>query len=59
MSGTCTSMPYWAVPFTLEGTSTRPMSLRPMSLNCAGFLRSASAILGGSAGTVANLTTSP
>ena len=52
-------MPYVAVPLTLDGTSTRPMSLRPISLNCAGFLRSASAIFGSSAGTVANFATSP
>ena len=59
MPGTCTSMPYCAVPFTFNGTSLRPMSLRPISLNCDGFLRSASVIFGGSAGTVANAATSP
>ena len=48
MPGTCTSMPYLAVPLVFDGTSMRPMSLRPISLNCAGFFRSASAIFGGS-----------
>ena len=59
MPGTCTSMPYVAVPLTLEGTSTRPMSLRPINRNCDGFLRSSGLICGSSAGTVANLATSP
>ena len=56
MPGTCTSMPNFAEPFTLAGTSLRPISLRPISLNCDGFLRSASDTFGGSAGTVANAT---
>src|SRR5262249_22376271 len=30
MSGTCTSIPYLAALFTFSGTSTRPMSLRPI-----------------------------
>ena len=59
MPGMRTSIPYFAEPSTLEGTSTRGMSLRPISRNWAGFFRSASVICGGSAGTVANLTTSP
>ena len=59
MLGTCTSMPYCAVPVAFSGTSTRPMSFRPISLNCDGFLRSASPTFGGSAGIVANVTTSP
>ena len=59
MPGTCTSMPYLAVPLTFDGTSTRLMSLRPISLNCDGFFSSPSAIFGSSSGTLANLTTSP
>ena len=59
MPGTCTSMPYCAVPLTFDGTSTRSMSLRPISLNCDGFLSSPSAIFGSSAGTFANFATSP
>ncbi len=59
MPGTCTSMPYFAVPLTFDGTSTRPMSLRPISLKSFGFFRSLSAIFGSSAGTLANFTTSP
>ena len=59
MSGICTSIPYLAVPFTFDGTSNRPMSLRPISLNCAGFFKSASVMFGSSAGTVANLAISP
>src|SRR5262249_60277689 len=54
-----TSIPYLAVPLTFSGTSTRPMSLRPISLNCAGFFKSAAVIFGSSAGTPANLATSP
>ena len=34
-------MPYFAEPFTFEGTSTRGVSL-PIRRNCAGFFRSAS-----------------
>ena len=59
MPGTCTSMEYRALPFTLNGTSTRPMSLRPISLKSLRFLRSPSAIFGSSAGTLANFATSP
>ena len=39
MPGTCTSMPYLAVPLTLEGTSTRLMSLRPISLKSLRLLQ--------------------
>jgi hypothetical protein len=59
MPGSRTSIPYLALPSTFDATSVRPMSSRPISLNWEGFLRSDSSIFGGSAGTVANFTTSP
>ena len=58
MPGTCTSMLYCAVPFTLPGTSTRVTSL-PIRRNALGFSSGSSAISGALAGISANAAISP